>query len=45
VQKLKSALEGFTLGVKPEKEKMFSICPRFLINAELLWPISIGPQG
>jgi hypothetical protein len=25
----------FTLGVKAEIEKMFSICPKLLINAEL----------
>jgi hypothetical protein len=36
VQKLKSALRAlFTLGVKPELEKIFSICPKLLINAEL----------
>jgi hypothetical protein len=45
VQTLKSAPQkGFTLGVKAEMEKIFSICPRLLINAELLW-LSIGPQG
>jgi hypothetical protein len=27
--------KGFTLGVKAEIEKIFSICPRLLINAEL----------
>ncbi len=36
VQKLKSAPKGFTLGVKAEIEKIFSICPKLLINAELL---------
>jgi hypothetical protein len=35
VQKLKSAPKGFTLGVKTEIEKNFSICPKLLINAEL----------
>jgi hypothetical protein len=38
VQKLKSALAtllGFILGVKAEIEKIFSICPKLLINAEL----------
>jgi hypothetical protein len=35
VQKLKSAPKGFTLGVKAEIEKVFSICPKLLINAEL----------
>jgi hypothetical protein len=27
--------KGFILGVKGEKEKIFSICPKLLINAEL----------
>jgi hypothetical protein len=27
--------KGFTLGVKVEREKNFSICPKLLINAEL----------
>jgi hypothetical protein len=27
--------KGFTLGVKAELEKIFSICPKLLINAEL----------
>ncbi len=35
VQKLKSAPRAFTLGVKTEIEKIFSICPKLLINAEL----------
>jgi hypothetical protein len=35
VQKLKSAPKGFTLGVKAEIEKNFSICPKLLINPEL----------
>jgi len=35
VQKLKSALRAFTLGVKAEIEKIFSICRKLLINAEL----------
>ncbi len=26
---------GFTLGIKAELEKIFSICPKLLINAEL----------
>jgi hypothetical protein len=33
--------KGFTLGVKAEIEKIFSICPKLLINAELhalYWP-------
>jgi hypothetical protein len=36
VQKLKSTPKGFTLGVKAEIEKIFSICPKLLINAEVL---------
>jgi hypothetical protein len=32
---LKSAPKGFTSGVKAEIEKIFSICPKLLINAEL----------
>jgi len=35
VQKLKSAPNGFTSGVKAEIQKIFSICPKLLINAEL----------
>jgi hypothetical protein len=35
VQKLKSAPKCFTLGVKAEIEKKFSICTKLLINAEL----------
>jgi hypothetical protein len=35
VQKLKLAPRAFTLGVKTEIEKIFSICPKLLINAEL----------
>jgi len=35
VQKLKSAPRAFTLGVETEIEKIFSICPKLLINAEL----------
>jgi hypothetical protein len=27
--------KGFALGVKAELEKIFSICPKLLINAEL----------
>jgi hypothetical protein len=41
VQKLKSAPNGFTLRVKAEIEKIFSICPKLLINANfmaLYWP-------
>jgi len=35
VKKLESAPRGFTLGVKAEILKIFSICPNLLINAEL----------
>jgi hypothetical protein len=35
VKKLKSAKNGFNIGVKAELEKIFSICPKLLINAEL----------
>jgi hypothetical protein len=35
VKKLESAPRGFTLGVKAEIFKIFSICPNLLINAEL----------
>jgi hypothetical protein len=35
VQKLKSAPRAFTIEVKAEIEKIFSICPKLLINAEL----------
>jgi hypothetical protein len=48
VQKLKSHPPPptcFTLGVKAELEKIFSICPKLLINVELyLWPC-IGPKA
>jgi hypothetical protein len=33
--KVEISPKGFTLGVKAEIEKIFSICPRLLINAEL----------
>jgi hypothetical protein len=36
VQNLKLTPKGFTLGVKAEIEKkIFSICPKLLMNAEL----------
>jgi hypothetical protein len=44
VQKLKLALKGFTLGVKTEPEKIFSICPKLQLSAELLCPC-IGPKA
>ncbi len=33
--KVEISPKGFTLGVKAEIEKIFSICPKLLINAEL----------
>jgi len=33
--KVEMSPEGFTLGVKAELEKIFSICPNLLINVEL----------
>jgi hypothetical protein len=44
VKKFKFSPKGFTLGVKAEIEKIFSICPKLLISAELLWPC-IGPKA
>jgi hypothetical protein len=35
VQRLKLAPRAFTLGIKAEIEKIFSICPKLLMNAEL----------
>jgi hypothetical protein len=32
---IKPATRGFTPGVKAETEKIFSICPKLLINGEL----------
>ncbi len=34
-EKVEISPNGFTLGVKAELEKIFSICPKLLINAEL----------
>jgi hypothetical protein len=48
VQKLKSAhfalCKAFTLGVKADIEKNFSICPKLVINAEH-YGLSIGPKA
>jgi hypothetical protein len=33
--KVEISPKGFTLGVKDEREKNFSICPKLLINAKL----------
>jgi hypothetical protein len=33
--KVEISTKGFTLGIKAEIEKNFSICPKLLINAEL----------
>jgi hypothetical protein len=35
VQKVEMGPKGFTVGVKAEIEKIFSIYPKLLINAEL----------
>jgi hypothetical protein len=35
VQKVEIGPKGFTLGVKAEIEKIFSIYPKLLINSEL----------
>jgi hypothetical protein len=35
--------EGFTLGVKAELEKIFSICPKLLIDAEL-YGLALAPR-
>jgi hypothetical protein len=35
MQKLELPPKGHTIGVKAEIEKIFSICPELLINAEL----------
>jgi hypothetical protein len=43
MQKLKSVPRAFTLGIKAEIEKIFSICPKLLINAEL-YGIVISPR-
>jgi len=43
MQKLKAVPRAFTLGIKAEIEKIFSICPKLLINAEL-YGIVISPR-
>jgi hypothetical protein len=43
LQKLKSAPRAFTLGGKAELEKIFSICPKLLINAEL-YGVVLAPR-
>jgi hypothetical protein len=42
VQKLKSW--GFTIGVKPGRKKIFSICLKLLTNAEL-YGLVFGPEA
>jgi hypothetical protein len=37
--------KGFTLGVKVEREKNFSICPKLLINAELYGLVLVPKAG
>jgi hypothetical protein len=44
MQKLKSAPKPFTLGVKAEIEKIFPICPKILINAEL-YGLVLAPKA
>jgi hypothetical protein len=36
--------EGFTLGVTAETEKIFSICPKLLMNTEL-YGLVLAPQA
>ncbi len=44
LQKLKSAPKGFfTLGVKAEREKIFSICPKLLLNMAELYGLLLAP--
>ncbi len=43
VQKLKSAPKNFTLGVKVELEKSFSIYPKLLINVDL-YGLVVAPR-
>jgi hypothetical protein len=46
-EKVEISPNGFTLGVKAELEKIFSICPKLLINAELYGkriPSNLGGQ-
>jgi len=43
MQKLEISPKNFTLGVKAEIEKIFSICPELLINAEL-YGLVISPM-
>jgi hypothetical protein len=44
VQKSKSAPNGFTLGDKSKLEKIFSICPKLVINAEL-YGLVLAPKA
>jgi len=41
--KVEMSPKGFTLGVKAEREKIFSICPNLLINAEL-YDLVLAPR-
>jgi hypothetical protein len=38
--KVEISSKGFTQGVKAELEKIFSICPKLILNAELYWLVS-----
>jgi len=41
--KVEMSPKGFTLGVKAELEKIFSICPNLLINVEL-YDLVLAPR-
>jgi hypothetical protein len=41
--KVEISPKGFTLGVKAQLEKIFSICPKLLINAEL-YDLVLAPR-
>jgi hypothetical protein len=43
--KVEASPNGFTLGVKAEIEKIFSICPKLLINAEPYGLLLAPKQG
>jgi hypothetical protein len=44
VQKVETSPNGFTVGVKAELEKIFSICPKLLRNAEL-YGLVLAPRA
>jgi hypothetical protein len=45
VQKLKPAPNGFTLGVKAELERIFSICLKLLRNVESFMAFVLAPRA